>query len=106
MALFARTSLVFSYWLTKIAPMTTALGVSIGVLQLWNTKRQAVTLFEDALAKEYREITGTIPTAALLGDILAAELMQTHLPDSYRDFNLLSNHVFLRQLRGRSTRIR
>jgi hypothetical protein len=95
---FTRTSLVISDWLKEIAPVVTALGVSIGVLQLWNTKRQAVTLFEDALAKEYREITGAIPTAALLGEILSAELMQAHLPDFYRYFDLSNNQIFLRQI--------
>src|SRR5258708_32599196 len=99
MKVFTRNSLDFSDWLKEIAPIVTALGVSIGVLQLWNTKRQAVTLFEDALAKEYREITGAIPTAALLVEILSAELMQTHLPDFYRYFDLSNNQIFLRQLR-------
>jgi len=98
MSLFTRTFLGISDWLTEIAPIVTALGVSIGVLQLWNTKRQAVTLFEDALAKEYRDITGTIPTAALLGEILPTELMQAHLPDFYRYFDLSNNQIFLRQI--------
>jgi hypothetical protein len=97
-ALFTRNSLDFSDWLKEIAPMVTALGVSIGVLQLWHTKRQAVTLFEDALAKEYREITGELPTAALLGELLPTEQMQTHLPDFYRYFDLSNNQIFLRQI--------
>jgi hypothetical protein len=96
--MFTRTSLVISDRLREIAPIVTALGVSIGVLQLWHTKRQAVTLFEDALAKEYREITGTIPTAALLGELLPAELMHAYLPDFYRYFDLSNNQIFLRQI--------
>jgi hypothetical protein len=85
-------------WSSDIAPIVTAIGVFIAVYQLWNTKRQAVTLFEDALTKEYREITGKLPTAALLGEIISAELMRQHLPDFYRYFDLTNNQVFLRKI--------
>jgi hypothetical protein len=85
-------------WSSNIAPIVTAIGVCIAVYQLWNTKRQAVTLFEDALTKEYREITGKLPTAALLGEIISAELMRHHLPDFYRYFDLTNNQVFLRKI--------
>jgi hypothetical protein len=85
-------------WLKEIAPIATAIGVSVGVLQLWNAKRQAVTTFEDALANEYRRITGKLPTAALLGERLSPDVIQTHLPEFYRYFDLCNNQIFLRQI--------
>jgi len=91
-------------WIKDIAPIVTAVGVCVGALQLWNTKRQATTAFEDALAKEYREITGRLPTGALLGETLTAESLQTHLPNFYRYFDLCNNQTFLRQIKRISTK--
>jgi hypothetical protein len=93
-----RTSVNLFDWLKEIAPLVTAIGVCVGVLQLSNAKRQAVTAFEDALANEYRQITGKLSTAALLGETLSAELLQAHLPDFYRYFDLTNNQIFLRKI--------
>jgi hypothetical protein len=87
-----------SDWLSQVAPIVTAIGVCVGALSLTNAKRQAVTSFEDALANEYREITGTIPRVALLGEALPTEVMQAHLTDFYRYFDLTNNQIFLRQI--------
>jgi hypothetical protein len=91
------TAIFLPEWLKDIAPIVTAIGVCVGVLQLWNSKRQAVTSFEDELANEYRQITGKLPTAALLGEPLSAELLNMHLPDFYRYFDLTNNQIFLRK---------
>ena len=97
------TAVFLPEWLKDIAPIVTATGVCVGVLQLWNSKRQAVTTFEDELANEYRQITGKLPTAALLGETLSAELLNFHLPDFYRYFDLTNNQIFLRKA-GRISR--
>lgn len=55
-------------WFQEIASVVTTIGVCVGVLQLSITKRQAVA---DALAHEYRQIIGKLPTAALLGETFA-----------------------------------
>jgi hypothetical protein len=85
-------------WIRTLVPMVTAIGVCVGVLQLFNTKRQAVTAFEDALANEYRQITGKLPTEALLGETLPADLLQKHLSDFYQYFDLTNNQIFLRKI--------
>ena len=67
----------------EIASSVTAIGVCVGVLQLWISRRQAVTGFEDSLTNEYRQIAGCLPTAALLGDTLPDDQLQTYLQGFY-----------------------
>ena len=43
------------------ASVTMAAGVLIAAIQLWLTKRQALTDFEDTLAREYRSIATELP---------------------------------------------
>jgi len=88
----------FTGWITLLAPVATATGVCVGALSLVNSKRQAVTTFEDALSNEYRQITTTLPTAALLGESLSTEILQAHLPDFYRYFDLTNGQIFLRKI--------
>jgi hypothetical protein len=82
----------------EIASSVTAIGVCVGVLQLWISRRQAVTGFEDSLAHEYRQIAGCLPTAALLGDTLPDDQLQTYLQGFYRYFDLTNNQIFLRKI--------
>ncbi len=84
-------------WLNLLAPLATAIGVCVAASQLWVTKRQAVTTFEDSLAHEYRQITGRLPTEALLGEILSPDLQKAHFHEFYRYFDLTNSQIFLRQ---------
>jgi len=53
-----------------VANIATAVGVFLVWLPLWFAKRQAVTVFEDTLAREFRKITHELPVKALLGQPL------------------------------------
>jgi hypothetical protein len=90
---------IFLDWLKDFAPIVTAIGVGVAAVQLWNTKRQAVTTFEDSLASEYRQITAKLPTSALLGEVLSSDLLKVHLPEFYLYFDLCNTQIFLRQRR-------
>jgi hypothetical protein len=80
-----------------VAAIATAIGVFFAAFQLLHTRKRAITTFEDTLSSEYREITGRLPTEALLGEILAPELQKTHFHEFYRYFDLTNSQIFLRQ---------
>jgi hypothetical protein len=80
-----------------VASIATAIGVFFAVLQLWYTRNRAITTFEDTLSSEYREITGRLPTEAMLGEILTADVQKTHFHEFYRYFDLSNSQIFLRQ---------
>jgi hypothetical protein len=79
------------------ASIATAIGVFFAAFQLWHTRARAITTFEDSLATEYRQITGRLPTEALLGEILTVDLQKTHLHEFYQYFDLTNSQIFLRQ---------
>jgi hypothetical protein len=85
-------------WIQLVASLATAIGVSVGALQLWYARRRATTTFEDALASEYRQLTARLPTAALLGETLPVELQRPHFHEFYRYSDLTNNQAFLRQI--------
>jgi hypothetical protein len=80
-----------------VAAIATAIGVFFAAIQLWHTRNRAVTTFEDSLSSEYREITGRLPTEALLGEILTPDVQKTHFHEFYRYFDLTNSQIFLRQ---------
>jgi hypothetical protein len=80
-----------------VAAIATAFGVFFAAFQLWHTRARAITTFEDSLASEYRQITGRLPTEALLGEILSPELQKAHFHEFYRYFDLTNSQIFLRQ---------
>ena len=79
------------------ASIATAIGVFFAAFQLWHTRARAITTFEDSLANEYRQITGRLPTEALLGEILTPEVQKTNFHEFYRYFDLTNSQIFLRQ---------
>ena len=81
----------------------TAIGVFFAAWQIWLTKRQSVTAFEDAMAREYRELTEKIPVRALLDEELTGEEYSQALDHFFRYFDLSNEQAFLRQ-NGRVTR--
>ena len=53
-------------WIQATASIATAVAVFVAGWQLRLTKRQAITAFEDELARQYREIAQRLPIEALL----------------------------------------
>lgn len=91
-------SAMFPDWLKDAGPLVTAAGVCVGAYSLFNTKQNGRTEFEDGLASEYRQITGRLPTIALLGESLSREDLEENLSEFYRYFDLTNNQIFLRQI--------
>ncbi len=55
------------------AYIATSIGVFFVAWHLWQTKKQAVTSFEDQLASEYRKLAMEIPVSVLLGQKLEGD---------------------------------
>jgi hypothetical protein len=81
------------------ASIATALGIFAAGWQLYLTKRQAVTQFEDQLTSQYREIARRLPLIALLGEELDDPAYEAALPDFYHYFDLSNEQAFLRRQR-------
>lgn len=79
------------------ASIATTVGVFIVAYQLWLTKRQAITAFEDSLVKEYRELSKDLSTKALLGETLTKEEYAASFDAMYHYFDLCNQQAFLRQ---------
>ena len=91
----------FFYWLNladKIAPIIGIFGIGIGAYQLKHTRQQALTTFEDSLAREYRELANRLPTKALLGKPLNEVEQQIAFDELYHYFDLSNEQVFLRNI--------
>lgn len=56
-----------------IASFATAAGVIFAACQLWQSRSQGVTTFEDSFDKEYRDLSRCILTRALLGENISEE---------------------------------
>jgi hypothetical protein len=89
--------------LSALASAATALGIIFAAAQLWLSRAQAVSQFEDGIAGEYRALAGRLPVAALLGEELSEAEYKAALDEFYHYFDLSNEQVFLRQ-RGRITR--
>jgi hypothetical protein len=83
--------------LEKISYLATAAGVIFAAWQIWLSRKQAQTAFEDAMAKEYRDLAATIPTKAFLGEDLTDEEIEKGLDEFYHYFDLCNGQIFLRQ---------
>ena len=91
----------FFFWLNvidKIVPILGVTGLGIGAYQLRHTRQQALTTFEDSLAREYRELVNQIPTMALLSEPLPEDEQDKAFDDFYHYFDLSNEQVFLRQI--------
>jgi hypothetical protein len=69
----------------------------VAAWQLVLSQKQAVTTFEDSLAKEYRDIAATLPVKALLGETLSDSEHIDKFDEFYRYFDLCNQQAFLRQ---------
>ncbi len=89
--------------LQDISAVATAIAVVVAAWQLFQTRRQERATFEDALAREFRDVAERIPVKALLGQELLPEELATALPAFYRYVDLCNEQAFLR-LNGRVSR--
>ncbi len=83
----------------SIAAVATAVGVVIGVAELFRGRRQAQSAFEDSINDEYRRIARELPLSALLGKPLNDEEIERHLQAFYNYFDLSNEQVFLAKRR-------
>lgn len=81
----------------NISSVATAIGVAVAAWQLWLTRRQGKTTFEDTFAREYRELAATLPTKALLGETLTNEEYCEAFDELYHYIDLCNTQVFLHQ---------
>lgn len=86
-------------WISAVANAVTALSVALAFWQLSLAKKVAQSQFEDALAKEYRELASRIPTRALLGRGLARQEYESAFDELYRYIDLSNEQVTLRKNR-------
>jgi len=75
--------------------IATAIGVLVAATQLWLSKRQDQSRFEDSIASQYREIARRIPLAALLGKPLDSPVLDDYLRVFYEYFDLCNEQAFL-----------
>lgn len=85
--------------LSDISSIATAVGVLVGAYHLTVYQRQARTDFEDAVAKEFRDLLQALPADAYLGKPLHPDVMTAHLNVFIRYFDLCNNQVFYWQQR-------
>jgi hypothetical protein len=76
------------------AAVVAAGSVVIAAVSLQMSKEQARTAFEDALAREYREIAGTLPPAAFYAD-QRVELDKPGMQAMFRYFDLSNEQLRL-----------
>jgi hypothetical protein len=83
----------------KVTSFVTAIGVLIAAIQIWLTKRIAVSQFEDGFVKEYRSVAAKLPTRALLGEKLTEHELDGHMDEMFQYFDLCNEQIFLRQIK-------
>ena len=90
---------VCSDTISLISQAATAVGVFIAGGQLYLSRKQSQTAFEDGLAQEYRAIALALPVNALLIDPLSDAEKVDSLKHFYHYFDLCNQQVFLRRRR-------
>jgi hypothetical protein len=87
--------------LRDIALIFTAIGVVTGAASLLWARKQAQTGFEDSLAREYRDITRTLPIEARLGQPAppsGSPEFLAYIDGFFRYIDLTNEQIFLRQV--------
>ena len=83
-------------YINLIASVATALGVFVAAFQIWASKKQAITAFEDTLSSQYRDLIQRLPIE-VLGENLDDSTYQEELIRFYHYIDLTNNQIFLRQ---------
>lgn len=84
-------------WITVVASLATSIGVLLAWRQLVLARQQATTQFEDGMTNQYRNLVGSLPVKAMLGEELSAEELDESLSAFFCYFDLSNEQVFLRQ---------
>jgi hypothetical protein len=82
---------------SAIATCIAALGVLFAIWQLWLSRSIAQLQFEDALAREYRELCTTIPASVFLREEFSEDEFRNTFDEFYRYIDLSNEQVSLRQ---------
>ncbi len=82
---------------TALGVLTAAVGIIIAIIQIKQTKQQAITAFEDEMARQYRDIIQRVPVKALLNEELSEKVFEVALNELYNYIDLTNEQVFLRQ---------
>jgi len=88
---------------SAIATSVAAIGVLFAFWQIWVTRSIAQLQFEDALAREYRDLCTTIPAEVFLRGELTDDQYRKTFDEFYRYIDLSNEQVSLRK-RGRISR--
>ena len=88
--------------ISAAAASVAAIGVWYAKYQLKTSRELAQLSFEDALAKEYRELAGQLSKKALMGEILSDTEYEDAFDELYRYVDLTNEQISLRA-RGRIT---
>lgn len=83
----------------SLTGIATSTSMIIAYRQLRLASRNSQLSFEDALAREYRQVATRVPLRALLGDDLPGEEFSDVLPTFYWYFDLSNEQVFQRRHR-------
>lgn len=90
-------------WITAGASLISAIATCVAAAGVWYARRQLQTSreiyqlqFEDALAKEYRDLANRIPTKALLGAELSEDEYNKAFDDIFHYIDLSNEQVCLR----------
>lgn len=75
----------------------TAVAAILIFWQIRQSKQQAITSFEDAVANEYRQIAKDIPVEALLGTEIEGSGLSKCLNPIYNYVDFTNQQIFLRQ---------
>lgn len=81
--------------LSAVSSIATAIGVAVAAYQLFVTRRQATTTFEDTLNIQYRQSIEKLPIEALFGEPLKEQELSSLIPHFYRYFDLCNEQAFL-----------
>jgi hypothetical protein len=84
--------------LQDISHIAAAAALIFAAWQLWLSHQQAQTAFEDAMAKEYRDLVSKMPTKALFGEDLTDAEHTEAIDEFYHYFDLSNGQIFLRQI--------
>ncbi len=93
-----RRDLIMSELINTLALLATSVGVLFAGWQLWQTKKQAITSFEDQLTKEYRQLIREIPVSALFGQELPDDNYLEVREYIYNYIDLSNEQVFLHKI--------
>lgn len=82
-------------WVNTAFNLATSIGVIFAGAQLWTSRKQARTAFEDQLTTKYREIVRQLPIDALLGKELSELDAEAALPIFFHYFDLCNEQKYL-----------